>query len=76
MPATLPSRDEPRRARAASTAIQAAMISSPYISRSSSMPTVRILSANYARTSFSYAIRCVWSASGPFRRFRSSMYAW
>ena len=30
----------------------------------------------YARTSFSYAIRCGWSASAPFRRFRSSMYDW
>ena len=28
----------------------------------------------YARTSFLYCTRCGWSASGPFRRFRSSMY--
>ena len=27
---------------------------------------------DYARTNFSYAIRCGWSASGPFRRRRSS----
>ena len=27
----------------------------------------------YARTSFRYCTRCGWSASGPFRRFRSSM---
>jgi len=45
MPATLHSRAAPRRARTASTAIQAAMISSPYISRDSSMPTVRISKA-------------------------------
>jgi hypothetical protein len=30
-------------------------------------------SSNYARTSFLYATRCGWSASGPFRRVRSSM---
>ena len=29
--------------------------------------------ADYARTSFLYATRCGWSASGPFRRFRSSI---
>jgi len=27
------------------------------------------------RTSFLYFTRCGWSASGPFRRFKSSMYA-
>ncbi len=27
------------------------------------------------RTNFLYLIRCGWSASGPFRFFRSSMYA-
>jgi hypothetical protein len=31
---------------------------------------------NYARTSFLNAIRCGWSASAPFRFFRSSMYDW
>jgi len=31
---------------------------------------------DYARTSFLYAIRRGWSASGPFRPFSSSMSAW
>lgn len=30
--------------------------------------------ASYPRTSFLYLIRCGWSASGPFRFRRSSMY--
>jgi hypothetical protein len=35
----------------------------------------RGVTRDYTRTSFLYAIRCGWSASGPFRRLRSSMYA-
>ena len=31
---------------------------------------------NYARTNLLYAIRCGWSASAPFRFFRSSIHAW
>ena len=37
---------------------------------------VREVRASYARTNFLYCTRCGWSASGPFRRFRSSMYDW
>jgi len=38
--------------------------------------TLAVRSTRYARTSFLYATRCGWSASGPFRRFRFSMYDW
>src|SRR5215208_1743112 len=53
-------------------ASRAAVLRALRVLRGSTEQTVLAESA-YARTSFLYATRCGWSASGPFRFFRSSM---